>query len=132
MSLGPLFHLLHFSRCSPPLSPIALLHCCSVWPGGGAAQSKHTGGVEMARLWSGWSELGQMNSEGGTGGEQGSFMGVGGIVSDAAVGCNSGGVEMAHFQGVWGIPGGWDMLRGCSGSSTCMSRSSGAAAHGPE
>jgi hypothetical protein len=86
----------------------------------------------MACLWSGWSELGQMNSEGGTGGERGSSVDVGGVVSDAAGGCDLGDVETACFQEVWGILGGWDMLWGCSGSSMCMSCSSGAVAHGPE
>jgi hypothetical protein len=59
----------------------------------------------MACLWSGWSELGQMNSEGGTGGEWGSSVGVGGVVSDVAGGCDSGGVKTAHVSGGLGHPG---------------------------
>jgi hypothetical protein len=83
-----------------------------------SAQSKCAGGVEMAHLGWSWGDLGQMGSEEGMGGEQGSSVGVDGVISDMAGGWDMGGGETAHFLGVWGRA--W----GCSSSSGSVSRHS--------
>ena len=49
-----------------------------------SAQSKRVGRGETARLWSSLGERGQTGSEGGTGGGQGVFIGINGIVSGTA------------------------------------------------
>jgi hypothetical protein len=55
-----------------------------------------------------------------------------GVVGGSAGVHDAGGRETARSRGVWGIPGGWDTLRGSSGGSPGVVRRFGAAIGGPE
>ena len=73
-----------------------------------------------------------MGSERGVGGERGVSLGADGVVGDAGGVYHTGGGEAARLRGVWGVLGGWDALRGCSGGSRCVCRCSGGAVRGSE
>jgi hypothetical protein len=67
-----------------------------------SAQSKHTGGGEIAHFGLSWGELGQMDGEWGVEGGWGMFMGEDGVIGKVGGVYHMDGGETAHFQGVWG------------------------------